>query len=92
MKIGDRVPADGLFIDGQSFEVDESSTTGESDLVEVNRSINPFLFSGTKVADGFARMLVASVGTNTTWGKMMIRPVSTSWPQQSARLVWRWLS
>ncbi|CAL5347263.1 unnamed protein product [Camellia sinensis] len=25
------------------------------------------------VADGFARMLVASVGTNTTWGKMMIK-------------------
>ncbi|CAL5347261.1 unnamed protein product [Camellia sinensis] len=73
LKIGDRVPADGLFIDGQSFEVDESSMTGESDLVEVNRSINPFLFSGTKVADGFARMLVASVGTNTTWGKMMIK-------------------
>ncbi|CAL5413402.1 unnamed protein product [Camellia sinensis] len=36
LKIGDRVPADGLFIDGQSFEVDESSMTGESDLVEVN--------------------------------------------------------
>ncbi|CAL5413401.1 unnamed protein product [Camellia sinensis] len=25
------------------------------------------------VADGFARMLVASVGTNPTWGKMMIK-------------------
>ncbi|KAK4258023.1 hypothetical protein QN277_007534 [Acacia crassicarpa] len=45
--------------------------TGESDHVEINGDKNPFLFSGTKVADGFAKMLVTSVGTNTTWGQMM---------------------
>ncbi|KAK6929897.1 hypothetical protein RJ641_003991 [Dillenia turbinata] len=32
---------------------------------------NPFLVSGTKVADGYAKMLVTSVGMNTTWGEMM---------------------
>ncbi|XP_028782614.1 putative calcium-transporting ATPase 13, plasma membrane-type [Neltuma alba] len=45
--------------------------TGESDHVEINGDKNPFLFSGTKVADGFAKMLATSVGTNTTWGQMM---------------------
>ncbi|KAE9453086.1 hypothetical protein C3L33_15014, partial [Rhododendron williamsianum] len=49
----------------------ESSMTGESDHVEVDLAQNPFLFSGTKVADGFGRMLVTSVGMNTTWGEMM---------------------
>ncbi|XVE81697.1 hypothetical protein DITRI_Ditri15bG0086400 [Diplodiscus trichospermus] len=71
LKIGDQVPADGLFLDGHSLQVDESSMTGESDHVEVNLNQNPFLLSGTKVADGFARMLVTSVGMNTTWGQMM---------------------
>ncbi|PIN02933.1 Calcium transporting ATPase [Handroanthus impetiginosus] len=71
LKIGDQVPADGLFIDGHSLQVDESSMTGESDHVEVDQSKNPFLFSGTKVADGYAKMLVTSVGMNTFWGAMM---------------------
>ncbi|KAK4774343.1 hypothetical protein SAY86_009278 [Trapa natans] len=71
LKIGDQVPADGLFLDGHSLRVDESSMTGESDHVEVNRNSNPFLVSGTKVADGYARMIVTSVGMNTMWGEMM---------------------
>ncbi|KAK6161442.1 hypothetical protein DH2020_004823 [Rehmannia glutinosa] len=71
LKIGDQVPADGLFIDGHSLQVDESSMTGESDHVEIDGNKNPFLFSGTKVADGYAKMLVTSVGMNTFWGEMM---------------------
>ncbi|KAM5552860.1 hypothetical protein ABKV19_025201 [Rosa sericea] len=71
LKNGDQVPADGLLLEGYSLEVDESSMTGESDHVEINQSQNPFLFSGTKVVDGYAQMLVTSVGMNTTWGEMM---------------------
>ncbi|KAH7573854.1 hypothetical protein JRO89_XS03G0215200 [Xanthoceras sorbifolium] len=71
LKIGDQVPANGLFLDGHSLQVDESSMTGETDHVEVNSSENPFLFSGTKVADGSARMIAISVGMNTEWGQMM---------------------
>ncbi|KAJ7954820.1 Calcium-transporting ATPase [Quillaja saponaria] len=71
LKIGDQVPADGLFLDGHSLQVDESSMTGESDHVEVNGSQNPFLFSGTKVVDGYAKMVVTSVGMSTTWGELM---------------------
>ncbi|XP_030504987.2 putative calcium-transporting ATPase 13, plasma membrane-type [Cannabis sativa] len=72
LKIGDQIPADGLFLKGHSLKVDESSMTGESDHVEINASgNNPFLISGTKVADGFGTMLVTSVGMNTVWGEMM---------------------
>lgn len=71
LKIGDQIPADGLFLEGHSLQVDESSMTGESDHVEVDSTNNPFLFSGSKVADGYAQILVVSVGMNTAWGEMM---------------------
>ncbi|XVF57244.1 hypothetical protein PTKIN_Ptkin06aG0189200 [Pterospermum kingtungense] len=71
LKIGDQIPADGLFVEGHSLKVDESSMTGESDHVEVNDNKNPFLLSGTKVTDGYGYMLVTSVGMNTAWGEMM---------------------
>ncbi|XP_065863214.1 putative calcium-transporting ATPase 13, plasma membrane-type [Euphorbia lathyris] len=71
LKIGDQVPADGILISGHSLLIDESSMTGESDHVEINHNQNPFIMSGTKVADGYGKMLVTSVGMNTTWGEMM---------------------
>ncbi|KAL9992176.1 putative P-type Ca(2+) transporter [Helianthus debilis subsp. tardiflorus] len=71
LNVGDQIPADGLFVDGHSLLVDESSMTGESEQIEVNATGNPFLISGAKVADGHCRMLVLSVGMNTSWGKMM---------------------
>ncbi|XP_022965553.1 putative calcium-transporting ATPase 13, plasma membrane-type [Cucurbita maxima] len=71
LKIGDQIPADGVFLDGHSLKIDESSMTGESEHAEVNHGINPFLLSGTKVNDGFGVMMVTSVGMNTAWGEMM---------------------
>ncbi|KAK3441249.1 hypothetical protein EUGRSUZ_B01474, partial [Eucalyptus grandis] len=71
LTIGDQIPADGLFLGGHSLQIDESSMTGESDHVEIDPDWNPFLFSGSKVVDGYARMLVVSVGMNTAWGEMM---------------------
>ncbi|KAG7583010.1 Cation-transporting P-type ATPase N-terminal [Arabidopsis suecica] len=71
LNIGDQVPADGVFVEGHLLHVDESSMTGESDHVEVSLSGNTFLFSGTKIADGFGKMAVTSVGMNTAWGQMM---------------------
>jgi Ca2+-transporting ATPase len=50
LKIGDQVPADGLFFDGHSLQVDKSSMIGKSDHAEVNCS-HPFLVSGAKVVD-----------------------------------------
>nr|XP_010923516.1 putative calcium-transporting ATPase 13, plasma membrane-type [Elaeis guineensis] len=71
LKIGDQVPADGLFLDGHSLRVDESSMTGESNHVEIDGDRNPFLTAGVKVVDGYARILITSVGMNTAWGEMM---------------------
>ncbi|KAL5129827.1 putative calcium-transporting ATPase 13, plasma membrane-type [Glycine soja] len=61
LKIGDQVSADGVFLEGHSLKANESSMKGESEHVH----------TGTKVTDGFARMLVTSVGMNTAWGAMM---------------------
>ncbi|KAK4405777.1 putative calcium-transporting ATPase 13, plasma membrane-type [Sesamum angolense] len=65
LSIGDQVPADGLFMEGHSLLVHESSMTGLNDLVEVEDQ-NPFLLSGTMVADGCAKMIITCVGMNTT--------------------------
>lgn len=66
LKIGDQVPADGIFLDGHSLQIQESDHN-----VAVNSSQNPFLLSGTKVVDGYGRMLATAVGMNTTWGQIM---------------------
>ncbi|CAN4108593.1 unnamed protein product [Withania somnifera] len=71
LKIGNQIPADGLFLDGHSLQVDESSMTGESDHVQINKTQNPFLICGTNVMDGYGHMLVTSVGRNNAWGQMM---------------------
>lgn len=70
LSIGDQVPADGLFVSGFSLLINESSLTGESEPVNVNKD-NPFLLSGTKVQDGSGKMLVTTVGMRTEWGKLM---------------------
>uniref|UniRef100_A0A803MGG2 Calcium-transporting ATPase n=1 Tax=Chenopodium quinoa TaxID=63459 RepID=A0A803MGG2_CHEQI len=59
LNTGDQVPADGLFVDGHSLQIDESSMTGESDHVGVDRAQNPYLVSGTKVADGYGKLGLA---------------------------------
>lgn len=46
IKYGDLLPADGLVIQSNDLKVDESSLTGESDLISKNIQKNPFLLSG----------------------------------------------
>ncbi|KAL9255116.1 Calcium-transporting ATPase 9, plasma membrane-type-like protein, partial [Drosera capensis] len=70
LKIGDQVPADGIFASGHSLAIDESSMTGESKIVHKDKKA-PFLMAGCKVADGFGNMLVTGVGINTEWGLLM---------------------
>ena len=70
LSIGGQVPADGVFVEGHSLTVDESSMTGESLPVKKDKS-RPFLLSGCKVQDGQGTMLVTGVGLNTEWGQLM---------------------
>ncbi|KAA8519186.1 hypothetical protein F0562_013443 [Nyssa sinensis] len=62
LKVGQQVPADGLFINGESLKVDNESSVDDQ---------NPFIFYGAKVINGNGRMLVTSVGMETVWGEMM---------------------
>ena len=66
---GDRVPADGLIIEG-NITLDESMLNGESK--EVYKDINNnLLYMGTVIYSGEAIMLVRSIGDNTFYGKML---------------------
>ena len=77
LNTGDQVPADGLLLDGHQLQVDESSLTWEgmstTDCIQVKSNRNPFLLFGSRVvaAGEDARMLVTSVGMNTTWGAIV---------------------
>ena len=44
--VGDLLPADGLLLEGNDVKVDESSLTGESDLVNKSSAADPVLLSG----------------------------------------------
>jgi Ca2+-transporting ATPase len=84
---GDLVPVDGIFIDGHNVKFDESSATGESDIIrktpgdEVYRAIenheplrkmDPFVLSGAKMSEGVGVFLVTSVGVNSSYGKTLM--------------------
>lgn len=84
---GDVIPADGIFISGHGVKCDESSATGESDLLkktpgdealraiearEPLKKIDPFMLSGGKVTEGVGRMLVTAVGVHSSHGKTMM--------------------
>lgn len=46
IKYGDLLPADGILIQGNDLKIDESSLTGESDLIKKNVQLDPVLLSG----------------------------------------------
>lgn len=84
---GDMVPVDGIFINGHNVKCDESSATGESDVLrktpadEVYRAIeqhenlskqDPFIVSGAKVSEGVGTFLVTATGVHSTYGKTMM--------------------
>nr|XP_056703531.1 plasma membrane calcium-transporting ATPase 1 isoform X4 [Euleptes europaea] len=68
VKYGDLLPADGVLIQGNDLKIDESSLTGESDLVKKTLDRDPMLLSGTHVMEGSGRMVVTAVGINSQTG------------------------
>ena len=64
---GSLILADGILVKGHGITVDESSITGESDLMR--KDDNPFLISGSTIAEGKGLMLVCAVGKNSVQGK-----------------------
>lgn len=84
---GDLIPVDGVLIEGHDVKCDESSTTGESDLLrkqaadevyqaiqknESLRKLDPFILSGSKISEGIGKFLVTAVGVNSVYGKTLL--------------------
>ncbi|GAQ43957.1 plasma membrane calcium-transporting ATPase [Aspergillus niger] len=87
MEPGDVIPADGILIRGHHIRCDESAATGESDLLlkqsgdEVadaiadcrdTKYLDPFVISGSKVAEGLGSFLVIATGNHSTYGKILL--------------------
>ncbi|XP_065319126.1 plasma membrane calcium-transporting ATPase 2-like [Gordionus sp. m RMFG-2023] len=68
VKYGDLLPADGIILQCTDLKVDESSLTGESDLVDKSPEMDPMLLSGTHVMEGKGKMVVTAVGLNSQNG------------------------
>uniref|UniRef100_A0A0R3RZZ7 Calcium-transporting ATPase n=1 Tax=Elaeophora elaphi TaxID=1147741 RepID=A0A0R3RZZ7_9BILA len=71
VKYGDLLPADGLLIQSNDLKVDESSLTGESDLIKKNPTSDPVLLSGTHAMEGSGKMVITAVGVNSQTGIIM---------------------
>ncbi len=84
---GDMIPVDGIFISGHNLKCDESSATGESDVLKKHpgdeayaaieahhnlAKIDPFILSGGKVTEGIGTFLVTAVGVNSVHGKILM--------------------
>uniref|UniRef100_A0A7E5A0H8 Calcium-transporting ATPase n=1 Tax=Panagrellus redivivus TaxID=6233 RepID=A0A7E5A0H8_PANRE len=71
VKYGDLLPADGVIIQSNDLKLDESSLTGESDLIRKSPETDPILLSGTHAMEGSGRMLITAVGVNSQTGIIM---------------------
>lgn len=88
LEAGDVIPVDGIYIDGHNVSCDESSATGESDLIKKVpaeavvsalrdgstslKKLDPFIISGARVLDGVGTFLVTAVGQNSSHGRTMM--------------------
>lgn len=68
---GDVMPVDALILWSMKLLVDESTVTGEPDLIKkgLGEGEGAFLLSGSQIADGTGRVLVLTVGNHTFLGK-----------------------
>lgn len=84
---GDMVPVDGILVQGYGVKCDESSATGESDLLkktaaddvfraiehrEQTKKMDPFILSGAKVSEGTGTFIVTATGIHSSYGKTMM--------------------
>ncbi|KAM0344104.1 hypothetical protein ACHAPU_007825 [Fusarium lateritium] len=81
LEAGDVVAVDGVLVQASSLQMNESSISGEADLVHksvpkashsITSRIDPFILSGTTVARGVGYYLVTAVGVNSTYGRILM--------------------
>ena len=81
LSAGDKVPADGVFLEGSKLRADEAAMTGEPIGIAKSHDKDPFLLSGTTISEGSGRMAVVAVGSNSQWGvilkTLIVDPSST---------------
>ena len=70
VEAGDRIPADGVLIDGQGVSVDESILTGESVPVEKERGQENF--SGTLLVRGKGYLEISRTGAESAMGRLAV--------------------
>ena len=71
LEAGDRIPADGILVEGRGIVIDESLLTGES--VGVNKSTSnkeSSIYMGTTVLKGRGRAKITQIGMKTEMGKI----------------------
>jgi P-type Cu2+ transporter len=93
IKPGEKIPADGIVIDGESF-VNESMMTGES--VPVKKVKDDKVIGGSVNGDGMLRMKVTGAGENSYLSKVISMVQSAqatkSLTQNLANKVAKWLT
>ena len=67
LESGDKVPADGIIVNGE-VAVDESSLNGETK--EEHKNINNKIYRGSVIYSGYAIMIVEKIGNDTIYGKI----------------------
>lgn len=70
LETGDQIPCDGVLIEANMLQTDESALTGEP--VDIDKSLkgNPFVLSGCTVERGSGRFIAIAVGKDSQWGKI----------------------
>lgn len=79
---GEVIPADGVLIQASGLHIDESSVSGEAEMVHKTNpadhdaahanNADPFIYSGTTVSRGVGRYVVTSIGANSTYGRTLM--------------------
>jgi Ca2+-transporting ATPase len=94
LKANDSIPADGIMLETQDIQIDESSLTGESlpvmkkALARIPATAEPMIddyywgFAGTRLLAGTATMKVAYTGAETLYGEI-IHSVEASGHEQT---------
>jgi Ca2+-transporting ATPase len=68
LNAGEKVPGDGLVLEGIKLTADEAILTGESE--PVNKAVNETVFMGTTILTGRGLMQVQQIGPATELGKI----------------------